>query len=144
MDSVFVFVYGTLMRGFSNSPLLRDGIFISKAKTQKEFVLSAHGIPFVSKPEKEEPFKTQIKGELYRVEHSLLYRMDALEGHPYSYKRELTPIVYNDNGAEMTTNAWLYFYPTKSSNIIKSGDYKEYSREQSLWYEHYRSNGREI
>tara|TARA_R110002020_G_scaffold148779_1_gene324807 strand:+ start:2778 stop:3212 length:435 start_codon:yes stop_codon:yes gene_type:complete len=144
MEEHLVFVYGTLMKGFGNHGLLRESIPLGVAETIEEYVLTALGIPFVTKAQEEDPSLTTIKGELYLVDDNTLGRLDALEGHPYAYKREKAEIKYNDSGAEMRSLAWMYFYPTQQGNPIKGGDYREYSENTHLWYDHYRRNGESL
>jgi|TARA_R100000664_G_scaffold1987_1_gene5106 gamma-glutamylaminecyclotransferase len=116
--SDYVFVYGTLKKGFGNSFLLKDSCFISEAETVNKYALYERGIPFVIKHQND----TKIKGEVYKVDSYTLYQLDILEGHPNAYKRELVEIKIQDYHIK----AWLYFYPNPIGNKVKDGVYKRY------------------
>ena len=120
MHKSYVFVYGSLRKGFGNHRLLENSKFLGYGKTKEKYSLYADGIPYVVK----EPL-TQIKGEIYQVDDETLHRLDQLEGHPEFYKRELIDVITEDG---KTIKAWIYFYPYKKGNLIKSGDYKDYRR----------------
>jgi gamma-glutamylcyclotransferase (GGCT)/AIG2-like uncharacterized protein YtfP len=112
----YIFVYGTLRRGFWNHHLLKDSEFIGEGITKEKYSLYADEIPYVVK----EPL-TQIKGELYIVDDETLERLDLLEGHPSFYTRELVDVIVDNK----IYKAWIYFYPAPEGELIKSGDYKK-------------------
>jgi gamma-glutamylaminecyclotransferase len=114
--SHIVFVYGTLKHGFTNHHLLENSLFISTGRTAKKYALYVQGIPFVVK---HEPV-SQIYGELYLVNSSTLAILDQLEGHPAWYRREQAEII-TDN---QVYTAWIYFYPTPTGKLIKTGRYE--------------------
>ena len=114
---IYVFVYGTLRKGYWNHRLLENSKFIGEAITKEKYSLYANGIPYVVKTP-----KTQIKGEVYEVDIETLKRLDQLEGHPDFYYREKTDILINGKPIK----AWIYFYPYQKGKIIPSGDYKDY------------------
>ena len=113
----YVFVYGTLRKGFGNHHLLRNAKFIGEGLTKEKYSLYATSIPYVVK----EPL-IRIKGELYEVDDFILEELDYLEGHPHFYERELIDVVVNNK----VYKAWMYFYPEPRGNLIKSGDYKDW------------------
>ncbi|RUM61568.1 MAG: gamma-glutamylcyclotransferase [Persephonella sp.] len=113
----YIFVYGTLRKGFGNHYLLENAKFIGEGFTKEKYSLYATGIPYVVK----KPL-TKIKGELYEVDNLTLEEIDYLEGHPHFYERELIDVIVNNK----IYKAWIYFYPEPRGHLIKSGDYKDY------------------
>lgn len=113
-----MFVYGTLMKGYSNGAiLLRDALFLGRATTKNKYTLRVRGIPYVNK----DTPTTQIRGEVYQVDDEELLDLDSLEGHPTWYTREEITVTL-DNGKALT--AWIYFNPNKSAQISNTGDYR--------------------
>lgn len=130
----YVFVYGTLRKGFGNHYLLKEAEFVGFAKTKEKYTMYERVIPFVSKDRK----TSQIVGEVYLVDDNTLSRLDHLEGHPYWYYREMIDIIlyrgqydsvpkntYN-HGEEL--KAWIYFNDIEKGRIIISGDYLDVFR----------------
>lgn len=129
----YVFVYGTLMEAYGNHIFLRDSPMICKATTVDSYEMLAAGIPYVNKDSPE----SKIKGEVYKVTPEVLeYDIDRLEGHPYSYCREVVKVKGDDGNYY---DAWIYFYPTERLSqrlgltIIKSGNYHDYRKNQTSW-----------
>lgn len=112
-------VYGTLRKNYGNHHYLKNADFIGLGKTINKYRLRARGIPFVDKTP-----NTHITIELYSVNDVELANIDRLEGHPTTYKRELTEVKVNDT----IYNAWLYFYNHDLEYVteINDGDYKTY------------------
>ena len=81
---MYLFVYGTLMRGYGNHHLLNEARFLGIANVQGS--LYGFGIPgFDLFPRG----NGLVYGELYEFEEGpILERIDALEGHPHSYVRQ--------------------------------------------------------
>lgn len=113
----YLFVYGTLKRGFSNNHLLNQAEFLGAAKTLGKYSLWVSGIPYVFKGEA----VSYIHGELYHVDNLTLKIIDRLEGHPEWYRREEVKVV-TEKGETVT--AWLYFYPEKRGKLVKAGRYE--------------------
>jgi len=79
-----VFVYGTLMRGFSNHGLLRAAEFLGPHVTEPGFtMLHLGGYPGVRKGG-----DAAVTGEVYRVSAAMLARLDKLEDCPRLFVRE--------------------------------------------------------
>ena len=116
-EKIYVFVYGTLRKGFGNHYLLRDSKFIGYGITKEKYSLYVDGIPYVVKIP-----NTQIKGEVYEVDKHTLDELDELEGHPDFYRRELIDVIVNGK----TIKAWIYFFPYPKGELIKSGDFKNW------------------
>lgn len=112
-----LFTYGTLQKGFSNHYLIKGAEYLGSGKTLEKYSLYESGIPYVFKGEE----VSQIHGELYRVDNHTLKIIDRLEGHPDWYRREEVAVL-TENG--VTVTAWLYFYPEKRGELIKSGRYE--------------------
>lgn len=88
----YIFVYGTLKRGFHNHRLLLDQEFIGEAKTKEPKILRSAGIPFVY--DEHEAWigclmtqGHQVHGEIFKVTPEALKKLDGLEGHPTWYQR---------------------------------------------------------
>lgn len=100
----YLFVYGTLKKGFGNHDLLESANFIGEGFTESKYkMLSLGGFPGVVDGTKE------IWGELYQVEN--LNSIDTLEGYPNFYGRERTTIYipFTDRWKKVKlTEAWIY------------------------------------
>jgi gamma-glutamylaminecyclotransferase len=114
----FLFVYGTLRKGFPNHFFLEKGIFCGSARTKERYALFAGGLPYASK----DLAISIIVGEVFQVDGKTLGRIDQLEGHPDCYRREKAEVILKD-GAMVW--AWIYFNPSPRGRLIKSGDYAE-------------------
>jgi gamma-glutamylaminecyclotransferase len=89
----YVFVYGTLKKGFGNHGVLGNAMYIDEAVTNsKEFTMFDGGFPFVSDSFDDEERQGSIMGELYETDdEQILYNLDRLEGVPLLYvKKEIT------------------------------------------------------
>jgi len=71
---VYLFVYGTLKRGFTNHYMLRGSRFISEAYVEG-YTVPDKNIP-VAVPAPEE---CRVYGELYMVDYRKLHRLDIFE-----------------------------------------------------------------
>ncbi|MFW5837384.1 MAG: gamma-glutamylcyclotransferase family protein [Desulfovibrionaceae bacterium] len=111
-----VFVYGTLRRGGSNHRLIADSEFLGRARTASPYALYVGLYPFVVKQLPVSP----IRGEVYRVDHATIERLDELEDHPEVYCREEADVVLDD-GSRL--RAWLYFHPHLEGRRVPGGDY---------------------
>lgn len=118
-DKIFLFVYGTLMKGEINSDLLKDAEFIKSSKTKEKYTLINLGAyPAVVKVP-----QVKISGELYSVTQEILKHTDKLEGYPHYYDRELIEL---DGGEK----AIMYFLPAeninmKNASVIECGNWKK-------------------
>lgn len=111
--SQYLFVYGTLKRGFYNHTILldykgNDSTFIRELSLPGYDMYSLGGFPGVVLG------KGQITGELYKVNDEILCRTDRLEGvnakFPYKglYRREKARMISEDQFG--TWNYWIYLY----------------------------------
>lgn len=116
-----VFVYGSLMHGFSNHDrLVRSGAqFIGEDGTAHAFtMLSLGAFPGVL-----ENGETAISGELYRVDDETLLDLDRLEGAPNLYVRKR--IV-----TEAGLHAWMYMLQpaaNRSYPVVSGGSWREHT-----------------
>lgn len=121
----YVFVYGTLRKGWGNHRLLEGVEKYADAITLKKYAMYASGIPFVTEYEPH----THIVGELYKVEDVERFsRLDTLEGHPESYCRKVIEVLTKDSEV---VEAWIYFYEhlgRQKESMFKcpNGDFKDY------------------
>lgn len=106
-EEIYVFVYGTLMKSFSNNTLLVKDERIGFAETvDSSFRMYAMGsIPGVIRA-KEGFTGYKIAGELYRIKPQTILRLDALESNGSFYTREEVPVITSASKKEHT--AWMY------------------------------------
>ena len=112
-----VFVYGTLLRGESNSALMRKAKYVGEATTKPEYEL----VDFGWYPAMVSGGKTSIRGEVYLVDDAQLADIDRLEGYPGFYTRETIQLA---DGAMVS----VYTLSAKQAGgrpVIASGDWRE-------------------
>jgi gamma-glutamylaminecyclotransferase len=83
-----LFVYGSLLAGEANHAMLAGARFLSEATTAPAFDLADLG----SYPALVRGGATVVSGELYAVTDEHLRRLDAFEGHPNLYHREMVQL----------------------------------------------------
>jgi len=115
----YVFVYGTLKFGYSNSGFLANSQIIGRATTNNLFTLYEHGLPYLT-----QKATHQVKGEVYKVSYKTMLHLDMLEGHPDLYERQMISVTLED---KQKVRAWCYFYkhPMRENFILTKGEYKE-------------------
>ena len=119
-----MFVYGTLMSGFSNNRLLSNSHLVDRGTTEEEYTLAVTSLPFPFLME--EDGNNYVSGEIYKVDEKTLNAIDQLEGHPEWYERKVVSIV-TELGDKL--QAWAYFMPKSKLNtvkVIESGNWREY------------------
>ena len=106
-----VFVYGSLLKGFSNHRLIeKEQMVLPEAKvvSEKLYGLSLGGYPGIFRSKITPKSKLQtITGELYRVSDSCMGSLDMLESNGSYYNREAHTIVPLD-GEAPSFEAWVY------------------------------------
>ena len=110
----YVFVYGTLKRGFGNSVLLNEAEFVQEAVTSPEFTMRSLGFF----PGVQLVGETPISGEIYKVTDLELKRLDRLEGYPNFYNRKQIEIPGVD------VRPWMYYLPEEEylkNDVLPSG-----------------------
>lgn len=112
----YIFVYGTLKKGFSNNDAItkNKGKYIGDAKlyTHEFILLSGFYYPFIRKITNITMYNLMklgwgltIHGELYEGTEETLRSTDRLEGYPYHYNR-ITQAVSCEGRAYP---AWVYY-----------------------------------
>lgn len=99
-----IFVYGTLkQKQYFHDRYLggEKSNFLGDAIASPDYSLYIDGLPHMIK----EPSDTGVKGELYEVDAVVLAELDALEGHPEIYHREIIEITDKDGEKKL---AWAY------------------------------------
>lgn len=91
-----VFVYGTLLRGERNHPLLAGCALAGPARTAPRYTLLDLG----SYPGLVEGGTDSVAGEVYEVDAAGLAALDELEGHPAFYRRALVELASGATGVE--------------------------------------------
>lgn len=118
-----MFVYGTLMRGFSNHHIISNCRFLGSARTVEKFELYVGSYPFVPSSIEE----TYVHGELYEVQNvEDLKGLDQLEGHPDDYCRSDCVVVLQ--GTDEPIAAQIYFNNNCSldgAEHVPSGSFKD-------------------
>ncbi|WP_406661519.1 gamma-glutamylcyclotransferase family protein [Methanolobus sp. ZRKC3] len=78
---MYVFVYGSLKKGFCNHPLIEGSEFICETHTKESYaMLDLHRFPGVIKDKK----ISIIYGEVYDPEDTVLEQLDIFEGSWYT------------------------------------------------------------
>lgn len=85
---MYLFVYGSLKKGFQNNDILSQANYISKAKTSSKFAMYKEvdkDYPYIIK---DNISGQSIDGELYEIlRKDLLEKIDKFEGAPDYFKR---------------------------------------------------------
>ena len=124
-----MFVYGTLMSGFSNNKMvdmqLSNNKLVDRGTTEEEYTLAVTSLPFPFLME--EDGNNYVSGEIYKVDEKTLNAIDQLEGHPEWYERKVVSIV-TELGDKL--KAWAYFMPKSklidTVKVLESGNWREY------------------
>lgn len=122
--STLVAVYGSLLSGLHNHPVLRDSPLIGKTTVKLGPMVSCGSYPAI--------FGTggnDTPVEIYSVRDDVMRSLDMLEGHPHYYFR--TPI------ATEFGRAWVYVWPEKRRDdvncpmpFVKDNDWRAYVEAQ--------------
>lgn len=110
-DYHFVFVYGSLKRGFHNNYILRHSEFLGKFVTKNRDwnMVSFNAFPGVTNSKNLSG--SRIAGELYLVDNIELKRLDALESNGTFYTRSEIEL----EGFEQPV--WMYIVNNEYSDI---------------------------
>lgn len=103
---IYLFIYGSLKKGFDNHHIIEKATYISKAKTVNKFAMYKNkkgDYPYLVKDQ----HLDNINGELYRINRKdLLIKIDKFEDSPNYYQREKIKIKTR-SGIKV---AYTYFY----------------------------------
>lgn len=82
MQKKHVFVYGTLKSSHGNNRLLGDSRLMGEAVTEKEFLLTTIGFPYMIPKDSIQGYETHpVLGEVYEVDDpDVMKSLDRLEG----------------------------------------------------------------
>ena len=106
MEPVFVFVYGTLKRGYGNNRLLQhSSSFVGEAVTCEPFKMVGNGFPYINRAN---DCVLPVLGEVWKVvDEDTLQRLDWLEGvASRHYIRSIIDVQLID-GYTLTVNTYL-------------------------------------
>lgn len=107
----YLFVYGTLKKGFGNHVLLDGCRFMQEATTKPFYRLYDCGpYPCLVKAKQ----GRAISGEVYEVDDATLKRLDRLEGVPFLYQRDTIELSNCDRFFPIA-----YFYQEDVSDFIE-------------------------
>lgn len=111
----YVFVYGTLKKGYSNNHILKTSTFLGKRTTEDKYFLGNVGFPYAFPSsmffhnEETEPYLKKVEGELYKVDSpTTLSHLDSLEGEGFHYNR----VKIQTSEGE---TCWIYTHSEKDS-----------------------------
>jgi gamma-glutamylcyclotransferase (GGCT)/AIG2-like uncharacterized protein YtfP len=117
-----LFVYGTLKRGFSNAPELRDAAYEGPATAPGYALYVLSGYPAMTSSA-----DGAVRGELYSVSRALLKTLDDFEEVPDRYRRETIKL---DDG----TFADAYLVPpdrVRGLVSVPGGEFVELGRDRN-------------
>ena len=100
MENYYLFVYGTLKKGYGNNTLIKHTEFIGESISIDRFDLSGIGFP-CAYPNRNGKL---LQGEIYKLNDSDFITTDMLEGNGSLYQRELREFVCDGKIIE----AWIY------------------------------------
>ncbi len=111
---IYVFVYGTLKRGFSLHKYLAEAKFLGEAKLSGYEMYDLGWYPGIKSG------KGEIYGEVYEVEPGTLAVLDEIEDEGEEYERCLLPVQLKDG---QIIDAFVYIYRGDVSGcpVVKSG-----------------------
>ena len=137
-----VFAYGSLMHGLQNHRLIERAQLVHRAATtSSDYFLTdsgggyAYAIASGRVPAcRGVHARTALLGEVYEVNVSVLHELDALEGHPTKYRRELVHVA--PGGGAPRQSAWAYLLvdpPTLAKAVLMrpvspAGDWRGHHR----------------
>jgi len=126
--SHYVFVYGSLRRGFGNHRILDDSKYIGVAYTRPEWKmvdLGAYPGDLGAYPGVV-PGKGRITGEIYEVDDDTFLRLDRLESHPSYYRREEIDVYSFAPDVPAPVKVWMYVFQSRDVRRfeeVESGDW---------------------
>lgn len=117
----YLFVYGTLQKGYGLNAYLKNAKFVADAQIKGFKLLGYFGIPFAVKEK-----KSNIKGEIYLLNEDFinndLIKIDIIEG---SYSR-IKSTAQMDNGKNLPVELYEYKGNQKYLKEIPQGDFKQW------------------
>lgn len=108
----FVFVYGSLKKGFSNHHIIEKAKFHGKVQTLKKYAMFKEknaNYPYMLNISNNKYH--HIIGELYMItDAKLLLEIDKFEDAPEYYERKVIDVIYKDKNIK----AFAYFFTDKT------------------------------
>lgn len=118
-DTRLVFVYGSLLRGFHNHPLLKGAKFRGEAVSRPLYTMMDLGsFPCIS-----HGGNTPIHGEVWEVTIPQRNQLDRLEGHPRFYERSYIHLL-GEPFRRWHVEAWFLDRTLDVVPLIPSGDWR--------------------
>lgn len=117
-----MFVYGSLKRGHTNHDLLMRSRYFADGSTMPTFEM----LDFGHYPGVIEDGTYSIRGEVFLVTGAVMGIVDALEGHPFFYRRVEVPV----RTGKGVVPAWMYLYAGSREDgvpVRAIGRYKEWA-----------------
>lgn len=112
-NTFYIFVYGTLKKGYRYHTLLKDAKFIQNAKTIPFYRLYDCGLyPCLIFDKNGE----NVEGEIYQVSEKILLYLDEFEDVPNEYKREFIKLLDCSLGVQ------AYIYQKSVKGLIDCGE----------------------
>ena len=105
---MFVFVYGTLKRGYGNNHCLTGAYFVSNAVTTQKWRMHDAGFPVMRDRSHDHPEQNAFcTGEVWHFnDPAILQRLDRLESNGRMYHRRRIQVVLADGQTKM--KVWAY------------------------------------
>lgn len=119
-EDIWLATYGTLKKGYNNYNLyLTNSKFMGSGTTQEMYPLIIKDLPYLIE-DIGTGFKVEV--DVFKINRTVLERIDELEIHPTWYRRKQIPILLNGN----TVTCWIYFSMTESiGSYILHKSYKQ-------------------
>lgn len=135
-----LFVYGTLMRGFSRAHALSRSQYLGNGYIQGE-LYNIGRFPGVIEG------KDHIVGELYETPDESLNLLDQIEGYDPEFSPNCLYIrksctVYLDTGEITTATAYFYNRPVVDKEKIVHGDYRAFVLQMGDYLDPYQGYSR--
>lgn len=113
---MLVFVYGTLRSDASAAHHLKESFSWGPALTSEKMALFEGTIPAVT----DRFGVSKIKGELHEISEKTMKRLDAYEGHPEYYCRELRQVTMPNGKSH---DAWIYLNDSPRGVLNMNGEF---------------------
>ena len=102
-EKIMVFVYGTLMKGESNSHFLSNSKYIGEYKTDKRWgLINIGAFPALV------PHVLAVEGEVYEISKGTLSTLDRLEGVSHGLYRRREIVVFDEDDEELIVETYLW------------------------------------
>lgn len=121
----YIFVYGTLKRGFANSHLLERATYIGSFHTTTKYPLVVGGKYFSPYLLDVPNTGNRVKGEVYAVDDLTLADLDHLEQVGINYTRRVEKVV-SCTDRSVVVNAFAYFKGNDIEKLINAKFLEDY------------------